>query len=223
MRVNTDELNRQAAELKCIAARINDIEDTVLWVSQELRRECFGEQFRPPLYNMAVSIASRAEELSRMSSALKQISVLYEKAEGRVVDEAEHANVHYDRETPTLITIPGIWQRFQWQTRPTNPYYIHLPTDPAEDVQVVDGLPTLDDIGWEDVVERVGDNSNEGSHPNPGPDITDALRDAVNGRFDAEHGRGYIPPVELPGFDPIRISQNSADQSGLIDWTPWDA
>ena len=78
MRVNTDELERQAAALRYISARLCDIEDTVQQISHVLCRERFGEMFRSPLNIMARTIGNRTDEMNRMSAAL-QISAIYER------------------------------------------------------------------------------------------------------------------------------------------------
>lgn len=250
MKVNTDELNRQAMELRRIAARINDIEDSVQRVSRVLSRERFGERFRSPLNSMARTITGRAEELNRMSSALQQISALYEGAETRIIDEAEHANVHYEHDLFGFITIPSILDRVLWNTQPVYPRPIPVRPNLAEDVLVVDGLPTLDDIGWEEAVESVFDTPDEGPHcnviPIPGSEITDQMRDALRDAVIRQPGTGYIPPVEIPVPTPIDVSEVFASRSaglrdligtghimdhadtilgtsGLIDWTPWEA
>lgn len=84
--------------------------------------------------------------------------------------------------------------------------------------------------------------------PIPTPEITeqmrDALRDALEENFDRQHGRGYIPPVDIPVYDPIDLPRSHTGNpmaeyievagvfehantilgpSSLIDWTPWDA
>lgn len=250
MKVNTDELNRQAAELRRISARINDIEDALQRVNRGLCRERFGEKFRSPLDAMARTIAGRMDELNRMSTALLQISTLYERTENRILDEAEHANVHYDHELLTLIPIPTNWFYPMWYTRRSHYRYNLIHADPVEDVMVVNGLPTLNDIGWEAAGEPMFDNSGEASHNNaiPTPEITeqmlDVLWDEAAEMFERLHGRGYNPPGELPDFEPINLPLNNTDYpmadrigatgihehadmvpgfSGLIDWTPWDA
>lgn len=111
MRVNTDELQRQADELQAVARRLNDIQDSVLRIARNLGREQFGERFRYPLNSAAASVGRRSEELRRMRSALRQISQLYERTETGIVEEAEHASVHYQQNGIGSVSIPDI-QRF---------------------------------------------------------------------------------------------------------------
>ena len=141
MRVNTDELERQAAALRYISARLCDIEDTVQQISHVLCRERFGEMFRSPLNIMARTIGNRTDEMNRMSAALQQISAIYERTERQIVDEAEHANVHHAHSLAGLIMIPSVPFWVNWTTEPTHPRYIPIVPDPGEDLQIVDGLP----------------------------------------------------------------------------------
>lgn len=108
MRVNTDELQRQADELQAVASRMNDIQDSVLRIARNLGREQFGERFRYPLNSAAASVGKRSEELRRMRSALQQISRLYERTETGIVEEAEHASVHHQQNGIGSISIPDI-------------------------------------------------------------------------------------------------------------------
>ena len=206
MRVNTDELERQAAALRYISARLCDIEDTVQQISHVLCRERFGEMFRSPLNIMARTIGNRTDEMNRMSAALQQISAIYERTERQIVDEAEHANVHHEHSLAGLIMIPKIPFWVNWTTEPTHPRYIPISRDPGEDLQIVDGLPTVDDLDWAETAQAF-----------------DGLRDALIG----VHRAGFNMPVERPVFEPIHIPQappahTNPDPAGMIDWTPWD-
>lgn len=223
MRVNTDELNSQAAELRRIAERISDIDDTVRYVTRALCRERFGERFQSPLNNMAGSITRQTEDLIRMSSVLQQISAIYEKTEGRIVDEAEHANVHHEHISPALFSIPSM---VFWTTRPTHPRYNPITLEAGDDMLVVNGLPAADDLGWEDVIAGLSDTPDTGHH-DPAREMADEALDALRDTSGNRHGRGYIPPVEIPVFEPIEIplvptSHADPDTTGLIDWTDWD-
>lgn len=109
MRVNTDELQRQADELQAVARRINDIQDSVLRITRNLCREQFGERFRYPLNQAAASVGRRSEDLRRMRTALQQISRHYEVTETRITDEAEHASVHYEQNGIGSLPIPDVF------------------------------------------------------------------------------------------------------------------
>lgn len=95
MKIQTDELNRQSEELRRITSRIYDVSETIRRVSRMLSRERFGEEFRPSLERMEQSVCERAEEISILSSALSQISQMYEQTETRILDEADAANIHF--------------------------------------------------------------------------------------------------------------------------------
>ena len=99
MKIQTDELERQSVELRRLTSRMSDISETVRRVSRMLSRERFGEEFRPSLQSVERGISERAEEISILSNALSQISQMYEQTELRIMDEAEHAHVHFPHAT----------------------------------------------------------------------------------------------------------------------------
>ncbi|MBQ6839675.1 MAG: hypothetical protein IJO45_03175 [Oscillospiraceae bacterium] len=108
MKVNTAELNRQAAQLRSAARRMGDIQESVLRITRVLSQQSVGEKFRQPLNAAARSIVSRETELMRMGAALNQIADLYEQTELRIVDEAEHATVRYPHLIVGEIHVPTI-------------------------------------------------------------------------------------------------------------------
>jgi hypothetical protein len=91
MKVNTEELNRQASQLRRLAQRLNDLQDSVLRITRNLARESVGERFLPALTSAAQEIGKRSDDMGQMRRALQQIAEMYETAEMRIVDEAEHA------------------------------------------------------------------------------------------------------------------------------------
>lgn len=106
MKVNTDELQRQAAQLRNLSVRLNNIQDSVLQVSRVLSQESIGEKFRQPLRKAAENINRRSAELDRMRAALRQIAQMYEETELRIVDETEHATVRYPDSIVGEIHLP---------------------------------------------------------------------------------------------------------------------
>lgn len=108
MRVNTDELNRQASELRRVSGQLSDLQDSVLRISRSLCRESVGERFLFPLMDAARAIGNRTDDLGKMRRALQQIARSYEMAEMRIVDEAEHASVHHEQTFFSPIRIPQI-------------------------------------------------------------------------------------------------------------------
>lgn len=114
MRVNTEELQRQADELLRVAGRVNDIQDSVLRIARNLGREKFGEDFRTPLNGAAAALGRRSEDLRKMRGALQQISRLYERAEMNATDEAEHAAIHHRHSEIGSVSIPDIQGGSGW-------------------------------------------------------------------------------------------------------------
>ena len=158
MKVNTDELNRQADQLRYIAYRLSDIEDSVLQISRSLSRERFGERFRMPLWQAARSIDNRSDELRRMTSALNQIARLYERTETGIVDEADHAVIHHPQWITGIIPIPRI---------------IPIPWMPPIPVPHWPGRDRLEDV-FHDVID--GDSHDNRPQPWVTP-IPDPIRD----------------------------------------------
>lgn len=107
MKVNTVELDLQSMALRLAAARINEIQSTVLQVSRRLRSERFGERFVGPLNAAVASIDNRGDEINGLRIALQQIASAYEKAEAHIVDEAEHASIHHEFLASGMITLPA--------------------------------------------------------------------------------------------------------------------
>ena len=236
MRVNTDELEQQAMEIRRIAARLNDIESSVFRVSRILNRERFGERFRSPLVSAAGSIMRRSDELSKMSAALLQISQLYEKTETGIMDEAEHANVHYDFMPIGIIRLPD------WIIRPIGPHprpiWPIIPEEVWETMEMSNGSsgtfvseePPLETIERSDntLYEIVDDllapsGSSVQDHvpaeviPNPAADtigLEGMLRELFENLPDGTGILGESAAADSPLI--------STDGSGLIDWTPWE-
>ena len=226
MRVNTDELDRQASALRYLSARLSEIGDTVQHISHVLCRERFGEMFRSPLNAMARSIGGRTDEMNRLSSALSQISEIYARTEREIVDEAEHANVHHEHSQPGLIAFSVLPPWATWTTEPTNPWYLPIVPDPAEDVQVVDGLPTVDDLGWSETIVQAFEELGP-EHTGRTPEINEEMQHLLQDAIDSMRGRGYNPPADLPAFEPIHLpdgppAHTNPDPAGMIDWTPLD-
>lgn len=108
MRVNTEELASQASELRLLAIRIADIQETILHVNAVLSRESIGERFRPALNRTALEMELCGDDLRRLSMALHQISDAYALAERRVVEETEYASTHLAWMEPQMIRLPSI-------------------------------------------------------------------------------------------------------------------
>ena len=106
MRVDTDELDRQAEELRKIASRLDEIHDSVLRVARELRREAVGEGFYRPLRGSAISIADRIADVKKMRTALDQIGQLYDHSETMIVEETQGAVIHHALQAVGRIDIP---------------------------------------------------------------------------------------------------------------------
>lgn len=180
MKVNTDELERQAAELQNVASRINDIQDSVLRIARNLAREQFGERFRYPLNNAAASIGKRSDEMKRMRTALRQIAQLYERTEGRIVDEAEHASVHHPQNGVGAIPIPGI--------NIANPIDRNYPVRPVEGYDGI-RMPLAIPIALPMILrELVGDTF---PHDRMLPALDRAV-DALEDAFEDQYGAVWI-------------------------------
>lgn len=223
MRVNTDELTRQAYQLRSVANRLNDIQDSVLRIARNLSRESVGERFYPSLRQAANAIGERSDDLRKMRAALSQISRLYEKSEGQIIDEAQHAAVHYEQRPTGVISIPRII--IDPIPRPT-PVPIPTPWFDRERISEIfdriyynDGpgvrIPSASSDIYGDDIMIVG----PGGTPSfePGELISTLFPEAEStipaafgdGNFtpDIQRGRGLNPVPEIQIPEPIDVSE----------------
>lgn len=108
MKVNTDELVRQASQLQNAARRLSDIQDSVARIAINMSRESEGERFRRSLLAAIASIGRRNDEVKMLRTALNQIAEAYERSEVQIVDEAQNAAVHYLTDIVGRIALPPI-------------------------------------------------------------------------------------------------------------------
>lgn len=108
MRVNTDELERQAANLNNQMRQLYELQDSVLRIARNLSRESATESFDASLRSAAHAIEQNCRDLGQLRMALLQIASLYERSENRIVDEAEAAAVHNEHSDYTIMPLPGI-------------------------------------------------------------------------------------------------------------------
>lgn len=143
MKVNTQRLEEQAAQLRYISHTVSGIQESVLRTSRMLSRESIGAAFRNPIRKVAGDLENRAEELMKMSRVLQDIAGIYERTERDIVDESEHANIHHGILPTGLIPIPPL---------PTNIF------DPRQDYPRPDISPDFPE-GYEDVWNSWSDDT----------------------------------------------------------------
>ena len=95
MKVDSQRLKDQAANMRVMEHRLQDVRADVLRVIGRLREESFADSFHEPLQRLASSIGNECRDLTVLRSTLTQIADVYEDRERRIADEAERASVHH--------------------------------------------------------------------------------------------------------------------------------
>lgn len=125
MRVNTDELLRQATQFHSVIGVAAEARETVLRVARALAREESLEGLTPHLNGIAQRIGDEARDLARLQTALEQIAEAYTATENRVLDRAENNTAVYPIFRPGLIPMPRLPR-------------IQLPAESAEPWDIID-------------------------------------------------------------------------------------
>ncbi len=108
MKVDSQRLKEQAADLRTVESQLQDIRATVLQVACRLCDESFADEFREPLQRITTSMGRQCGDVATLRSALFQIADLYEDREQRIVDEVEQASVHHEPRRFNWIDFGGI-------------------------------------------------------------------------------------------------------------------
>lgn len=108
MRVNTEELERQSANLNTQTRQLYELQDSVLRIARDLSTQSVTEPFDWQLRTVADAIERSCEDLGQLRMALLQIASLYERSETRIQEEAEAAAVSNEHSPFTITPLPSM-------------------------------------------------------------------------------------------------------------------
>lgn len=132
MRVNTDVLEQQAENFAFQSYHLYELQETVLRIARDLSRESATESFNAPLRAIAREIGQSCQDLGQLRMALRQIALLYERSEHRILDEAEAAAVRNEHTPYFIRRLPDFREWEHWPPVHHDPFLTQLSNDSQE-------------------------------------------------------------------------------------------
>lgn len=88
MKVNTDELLRQAEQFRSVINAMTEVGETIEHIAASLDRESGTRRFRPALMSVARQVTEQSRDVAMLQRALNQIAECYGTTETRITDRA---------------------------------------------------------------------------------------------------------------------------------------